>query len=284
MDTNKTIDLNNLKQDKSLTFLYKNIFGRIILKVITLPFVSAIVGKYMSSSLSKGRIEKFITQNNINMDEYEKADYKSFNEFFTRKIKAEKRPFPTDRSLFFSPCDGKLSAYKIKDNTVLPVKGSYYTINHLLCNSRLAKKYKEGYCLVFRLAVDDYHRYAFVDDRIQEKSVKIKGILHTVQPIALNKYPVFVQNSREYAMMHTENFGDIVQVEVGALMVGKIKNHISSGKIERCKEKGMFLFGGSTIILLCDKDAVEIDKTFFTNTENNKETIVKMGQVLGKKI
>lgn len=284
MDTNKTIDLNNLKQDKSLTFLYKNIFGRIILKVITLPFVSAIVGKYMSSSLSKGRIEKFITQNNINMDEYEKADYKSFNEFFTRKIKAEKRPFPTDRSLFFSPCDGKLSAYKIKDNTVLPVKGSYYTINHLLCNSRLAKKYREGYCLVFRLAVDDYHRYAFVDDGIQEKSVKIKGILHTVQPIALNKYPVFVQNSREYAMLHTENFGDIVQVEVGALMVGKIKNHISSGKIERCKEKGMFLFGGSTIILLCDKDAVEIDKTFFTNTENNKETIVKMGQVIGKKI
>ena len=70
---------------------------------------------------------------------------------------------------------------------------------------------------------------------------------------------------------------------VGALMVGKIKNHISSGKIERCKEKGMFLFGGSTIILLCDKNAVEIDETFFTNTNNNKETIVKMGQVIGKK-
>ena len=108
-------------------------------------------------------------------------------------------------------------------------------------------------------------------------------MLHTVQPIALNMYPVFVQNSREYAVMHTENFGDVVQVEVGALMVGKIKNHISSGKIERCKEKGMFLFGGSTIILLCDKNAVEIDETFFTNTNNNKETIVKMGQVIGKK-
>ena len=102
MDTNKTIDLNNLKQDKSLTFLYKNIFGRIILKVITLPFVSAIVGKYMSSSLSKGRIEKFITQNNINMDEYEKADYKSFNEFFTRKIKAQHTKFFSVSCAFFS--------------------------------------------------------------------------------------------------------------------------------------------------------------------------------------
>ena len=185
MDTNKTIDLNNLKQDKSLTFLYKNTFGRIILKVITLPFVSTVVGKYMSSSLSKGRIKKFITQNNINMAEYEKADYKSFNEFFTRKIKAEKRPFSTDRNLFFSPCDGKLSAYKINDDTVLPVKGSHYTISQLLSNEELAKQYKDGYCLVFRLAVDDYHRYAFIDDGIQEKSVKIKGILHTVQPIAL---------------------------------------------------------------------------------------------------
>lgn len=283
MDTNKTIDLDNLKQDKSLQFLYKNTLGRIILKVITLPFISSVVGKYMSSPLSKGRIKRFIAQNNINMSHYEETSYRCFNDFFTRKIKAENRPFPNDTSLFFSPCDGKLSAYKINHNTVLPVKGSHYTISQLLNNATLAEEYKDGYCLVFRLAVDDYHRYAFIDDGIQNQSVKIKGKLHTVQPIALNLYPVFVQNSREYAVMQTENFGNVVQVEVGALMVGKIKNHISSGKMERAKEKGMFLFGGSTIILLCNKDNVEINEKFFTNTENNKETIVKMGEVLGKK-
>ena len=284
MEVKRTIDLKTLPQDKSLKFLYKNSFGRIILKVITLPFVSSLVGAYMNSGLSKGRIDKFIRTNGINMEDYEKAEFKSFNEFFTRKIKAEKRPFPKEKSVLFSPCDGKLSAYKISKDTVLPVKGSSYTISQLLDNPDLAKEYEGGSCLVFRLAVDDYHRYCYIDDGTKTDNVKIKGKLHTVQPIALNMMPVFVQNSREYTVLHTENFGDVVQVEVGALCVGKIKNHHGSGKITAGQEKGMFLFGGSTIILLIHKDKAEIQQEFFKNTENSMETIVKMGEPIGRKI
>lgn len=284
MEVKRTIDLKTLPQDKSLKFLYKNSFGRIILKVITLPFVSSLVGAYMNSGLSKGRIDKFIMTNGINMEDYEKAEFKSFNEFFTRKIKAEKRPFPKEKSVLFSPCDGKLSAYKISKDTVLPVKGSSYTISQLLDNPDLAKEYEGGSCLVFRLAVDDYHRYCYIDDGTKTDNVKIKGKLHTVQPIALNMMPVFVQNSREYTVLHTENFGDVVQVEVGALCVGKIKNHHGSGKITAGQEKGMFLFGGSTIILLIHKDEAEIQQEFFKNTENSLETIVKMGEPIGRKI
>lgn len=284
MEVKRTIDLKTLPQDKSLKFLYKNSFGRIILKVITLPFVSSLVGAYMNSGLSKGRIDKFIMTNGINMEDYEKAEFKSFNEFFTRKIKAEKRPFPKEKSVLFSPCDGKLSAYKISKDTVLPVKGSSYTISQLLDNPDLAKEYEGGSCLVFRLAVDDYHRYCYIDDGTKTDNVKIKGKLHTVQPIALNMMPVFVQNSREYTVLHTENFGDVVQVEVGALCVGKIKNHHGSGKITAGQEKGMFLFGGSTIILLIHKDKAEIQQEFFKNTENSLETIVKMGEPIGRKM
>ena len=284
MEVKRTIDLKTLPQDKSLKFLYKNSFGRIILKVITLPFVSSLVGAYMNSGLSKGRIDKFIMTNGINMEDYEKAEFKSFNEFFTRKIKAEKRPFPKEKSVLFSPCDGKLSAYKISKDTVLPVKGSSYTISQLLDNPDLAKEYEGGSCLVFRLAVDDYHRYCYIDNGTKTDNVKIKGKLHTVQPIALNMMPVFVQNSREYTVLHTENFGDVVQIEVGALCVGKIKNHHGSGKITAGQEKGMFLFGGSTIILLIHKDKAEIQQEFFKNTENSMETIVKMGEPIGRKI
>lgn len=284
MEVKRTIDLKTLPQDKSLKFLYKNSFGRIILKVITLPFVSSLVGAYMNSGLSKGRIDKFIRTNGINMEDYEKAEFKSFNEFFTRKIKAEKRPFPKEKSVLFSPCDGKLSAYKISKDTVLPVKGSSYTISQLLDNPDLAKEYEGGSCLVFRLAVDDYHRYCYIDNGTKTDNVKIKGKLHTVQPIALNMMPVFVQNSREYTVLHTENFGDVVQIEVGALCVGKIKNHHGSGKITAGQEKGMFLFGGSTIILLIHKDEAEIQQEFFKNTENSLETIVKMGEPIGRKI
>ncbi|MDY4812829.1 MAG: phosphatidylserine decarboxylase [Ruminococcus sp.] len=283
MDTKKTIDLNNLKKDSTLKFLYENPFGRIILKGITLPFVSSIVGKYMSSSLSKRRIKKFISANGINMEEYEDRDFHSFNDFFTRKIKENRRPLPQDKEVLFSPCDGKLSAYKIDKDTVLPVKGSHYTISQLLNNNDLAEKYSDGYCLVFRLAVDDYHRYSYIDSGVKGENVKIKGKLHTVQPIALEKSPVFIQNSREYTVMHTENFGDVVQVEVGALMVGKIKNHQGKGKIIRGEEKGMFLFGGSTIILLLNSGEVRVEELFFENTKNHLETVVKLGESLGRK-
>lgn len=283
MDTKKTIDLNNLKKDSALKFLYENPFGRIILKGITLPFVSSIVGKYMSSSLSKRRIKKFISANGINMEEYEDRDFHSFNDFFTRKIKENRRPLPQDKEVLFSPCDGKLSAYKIDKDTVLPVKGSHYTISQLLNNNDLAEKYSDGYCLVFRLAVDDYHRYSYIDSGVKGENVKIKGKLHTVQPIALEKSPVFIQNSREYTVMHTENFGDVVQVEVGALMVGKIKNHQGKGKIIRGEEKGMFLFGGSTIILLLNYGEVRVEELFFENTKNHLETVVKLGESLGRK-
>ena len=283
MDTKKTIDLNNLKKDSALKFLYENPFGRIILKGITLPFVSSIVGKYMSSSLSKRRIEKFISANGINMEEYEDRDFRSFNDFFTRKIKGDRRPLPQDKEVLFSPCDGKLSAYKIDKDIVLPVKGSHYTISQLLNNNDLAEKYSDGYCLVFRLAVDDYHRYSYIDSGVKGENVKIKGKLHTVQPIALEKSPVFIQNSREYTVMHTENFGDVVQVEVGALMVGKIKNHQGKGRMIRGEEKGMFLFGGSTIILLLNSGEVQVEELFFENTKNHLETVVKLGEPLGRK-
>lgn len=282
MKKRKTIDLKNLKQDKSLRFFYKNSLGRILLKAITLPFVSSVVGAYMSSPLSKIRIKKFINSNGINMSEYEESKYNSFNDFFTRKIKADKRPLPQNEKILFSPCDGKLSAYKVTDDTVLPIKGSHYKISELLNNNELAKKYKDGYCLVFRLAVDDYHRYCYIDNGRKGNNIKIKGKLHTVQPIALNLFPVFIQNSREYTVLHTNNFGDVVQVEIGALMVGKIKNHHQKGKITRGAEKGMFLFGGSTIVLLINKDKAEIDNIFFENTENELETIVKMGESIGK--
>jgi phosphatidylserine decarboxylase len=217
------------------------------------------------------------------MSEYEEEQYKCFNDCFTRKIKEGKRPFPKDKSILPSPCDGKASVYRITGDTVLPVKGSYYTITDLLCDKELASAYNGGTCVVIRLAVDDYHRYSYIDNGTKEENTFIKGVLHTVQPIAFNMYPVFVRNSREYTVMHTENFGDVVQVEVGALMVGRIQNFHGAGKILRGEEKGMFLFGGSTIVLLFKEENVEINQELFENTEKGLETIVKLGEPVGKK-
>ena len=129
----------------------------------------------------------------------------------------------------------------------------------------------------------DYHRYFYIDDCEKENNNFIKGKLHTVQPYALEKRKVFSENCREYTIMHTKNFGVVTQIEVGAMMVGRIVNNHQSGTYKKGEEKGKFEFGGSTIVLLLEKDKVEFDEEFFINTKDDNETYVLCGECIGKK-
>lgn len=263
-----------------LHFLYNTAIGRFILKLLTARWLSRLCGAFLSSKISKPLIKSFVTKNKINLNDYKSDSFACFNDCFCREIKPELRPKDLEKSHLISPCDGLLSAYNISDDTVLPIKQSFYTISELLDGDELYKKYKDGICLVFRLCVDHYHRYCYVDNLKITKRQFIKGRLHTVRPIALERYPVFVQNCREYTVMETENFGTVTQIEVGAMLVGKIKNHHSEGEFSKGDEKGMFLYGGSTIVLLLEKDTVNINSDYFTQTEKNIETPVKMGEPL----
>ena len=137
--------------------------------------------------------------------------------------------------------------------------------------------------MIFRLEVTDYHRFHFIDDGMLDEYKHINGILHTVQPIACEKYPVYHRNAREYTIMHTKNFEDIIEVDVGALMVGKIVNH-DVHEFKRGDEKGFFKFGGSTIILFVKKNIIEIDNDILLNSTLGKETIVSCGEKIGIKI
>ena len=87
----KTKTYTENKTSKSLKFLYNTIIGRIILKIIITKPISKIYEKYMNSKYSKHKIEKFIKNNNINMNEYQEEEYNSFNDFFKRNIKKDKR-------------------------------------------------------------------------------------------------------------------------------------------------------------------------------------------------
>lgn len=274
--------MDNIKESSGiLKFLYNTVPGRAVLKVITSPTISKIGGAYMDSKLSTIHIKGFIKNNNIDMSQYEKAKYESFNEFFTRKILPEKRPVCKDEDALISPCDGRLSAYHIDSNSQFYIKKSRYSIQDLLQGSKAAVDYNGGICLILRLCVDDYHRYGNIDDGVILENKYIRGKLHTVRPIAVNRYPVFVQNSREYTIIKTKNFGKVAQIEVGALMIGKIKNHSKSGSVIKGTEKGMFLYGGSTIVLLFEKDTVSIPEKYFEETENDREVIVKYGSKIG---
>jgi len=261
-----------------LEFLYKTAAGRIILRPLVSRPVSVLSGKFMDSGVSKALIRSFVKRNGIRVEDYEVDDIRCFNDFFCRKIKDGLRPVSRDPVHLISPCDGLLSAYKISSDTVLNVKQSEFTVSGLLRDDALASSFNGGYALVFRLCVDHYHRYIYFDSGRQRANVKIKGIYHTVRPVALEQYPVFIQNTREYSVIDTDSFGTAVQMEVGAMLVGRIVNeNQSSCSVSRGEEKGHFEYGGSTIILLIKKDAARIDEEYL----NSSEVPVVMGQTIG---
>ncbi len=270
------------KESFFLRFLYHTFLGRIFLKLLTHKSISKFLGFILDTRFSYIFIKNFAKKNNIKLDDYYN-DYSSFNAFFSRKIHEELRPIINDKNILISPSDGYLSAYKIEDGLIIPIKQSQYSISSLLQNSKLSSLYKDGICLVIRLGVDNYHRYCYVDNGKKEKNIFIPGKLHTIRPIALEKYPVFIQNSREYTILNTKNFGKIVEIEVGALLVGKIKNYHEVYNFKKGEEKGKFLYGGSTIILLIQKDKVKIPDKYFIKTNNGEEIPVKMGEKIGEK-
>ena len=265
----------------SLTFLYKTIPGRVFLKILTTRGVSKLCGAFLDSKCSAFLIKRFVKKNSIILEEYQTDGIKTFNEFFRRKIKDGKRPFDMEATHLSSPCDGLLSVWQINEGTVIPVKQSQYTIERLLQNKELASEYDGGLCLVFRLCVDNYHRYAYADSGRKSANIFIPGVLHTVRPIALETLPVFTENCREYTIIESPSFGKIVQMEVGAMLVGRIVNLEGQGIVERGKEKGFFEYGGSTIILLIKKDRVKINEDIVSNSMNGIETPVRMGLHIG---
>ena len=109
----------------------------------------------------------------------------------------------------------------------------------------------------------------------------IDGALHTVNPVANDVYPIYKENTREYALLKTVNFGTVLMMEVGALMVGRIENVPLRGRVKRGKEKGNFAFGGSTIVLMTQKDRVLPDPDIFFNSEKGIETRVHLGEKIG---
>lgn len=264
-----------------LKFLYQTTLGRMALKILTRPEISKISGNFLDSKWSKCLIPYFMKKNHIVRSQFLEEEYTCFNDCFCRKIRPEKRPIDQREDVFIAPCDGLLSAYPIQNDFVVPVKASRYHISDLLRSRKLAQEFDGGICLVFRLCVNHYHRYCYPDSGYKSDNYFLPGVLHTVRPIALREVPVFTENSREYTILESEHFGKMIQMEVGAMMVGKIDNYHQKGRFEKGQEKGKFLYGGSTIIVLIQKDRVWLPDALFEASKKQKEINVYMGQKIG---
>ena len=271
-------------QDHLLEVIYGHALTRMLLRPFLSPAVSDICGKFLSTRLSRRIIPSFVKKNHIDLSIYEKQEFDSYNAFFTRKIKAEQRPINDQKNVLISPSDGKVTAYPITQKGRFWIKHTQYTAAQLLKDERLAEHYMGGWIYVIRLTVDDYHRYCYVADGRKSRQRKIRGVLHTVNPVANDYYPIYKMNSREYCILKTKELGTILLMEVGALMVGKINNHEEdSAQVKRGDEKGMFEFGGSTIVVMTEPGMTKPDKDIIQNTKVQAETLIKMGEPIGCK-
>lgn len=267
---------------KALSFLYGNPLGRIILKLfIAGKAYSRFNAKRNSTKKSAEKIAPFVEEYGIVMSDFENREYSSFSDFFTRRLADGKREFSCDKNDFISVADSKLLCYKITDDGKIPIKNSIYTASEIIAEP-LPEDFYGGYCLVFRLTVDDYHRYCFFDNGKIIRKKYIDGKLHTVSPISSKRYKVFSENCRSVSYIETESFGACYQIEIGALLVGKIINHPTE-TFSKGEEKGYFEMGGSTCVVMVKKDTITIDEDILKNSDNATETKVLIGERIGKK-
>lgn len=280
-DRNGHIIKENSLQDRFLEWMYGHRVGRMLLCPLISPVFSKIGGCFLDSRASIFLIKPFIRAAKIDMSAYEKKKYTSYNDFFTRKLAPGRRSTESRPRDLISPCDGRLSVFPVTEQCAATVKHTRYSVASLLRNRELAEEYVGGYLWVFRLCVDDYHRYIYVDHGAALSEHRISGVFHTVNPVANDCYPIYKENTREYIVFQSKNFGQIIQMEVGAMLVGKIENRNRKVQVLRGEEKGNFAFGGSTIILLTKKDMVCPDEDIRKNSAKGIETKVLLGEKVG---
>ena len=272
-----------------LKWTYSSPVGMKLLELIVKKkLFSKLYGSFCDSKMSKKKIPSFIKNFGIDISIFEKKleQFESFNDFFTRKLSKESRPIDSTLGSLISLGDGKLVAYdNINLNKLVQVKGYTYSLNKLIDDSNIVSKFSEGTCLILRLSPTDCHRFHFIDNGICDVSQKIKGDYYSVNPAALRVVTeLFCKNKREWSIFHTDNFGDVLCIEVGATCVGSIiQTYAPRKRVKKGDDKGYFKFGGSTIILFFEKGKVKIDKDIIEQTNKGYETSVVMGEKIGEK-
>jgi len=264
--------------EKWLVWLYYNPIGEATLWALAKRKLVSTIYAY-----SAKKIHPFIEDFDIDMSIAQEQEFKNFNDFFTRKLKDDARPINTSTKIVVSPADGKILAYADISNSDFIIKGFRFDVSSFLDNPDLTQKYHDGALIIIRLAPVDYHRFHFPVNGNVSPNKKIEGDYYSVNPFALRKKAeIFFLNKREYTILSNPLFGDVIMAEVGATMVGSIKQTFKGSSVNKGEEKGYFKFGGSTVVLLFEKSKIHIDEDLLINTSKGYETTVKMGERIGE--
>jgi len=251
------------------------------------------------------QITAFVTTYNINVAELLEPDlkaYKTFNQFFSRRLRPDARPPASsdDPSVIVSCADCRLTVWP---NWGLArkiwVKGRHFTLSSLVKDRKLSRSLgKHPSLAIFRLAPQDYHRFHSPVSGVLQGVKHIDGEYYTVNPQAINeRLDVLSGNVREIATYEaTVSAGDtkdtqkvpVGVVAVGALLVGSVGWDKKVGEsVSKGDGLGYFQYGGSTVIVVLPGSDVagmhvRWDDDLVKNSDGALETLVRAGERIGQ--
>lgn len=239
--------------------------------------LTALAGKAASSqggALTTAFIRWFVGRYGVNMAEAANPDitsYASFNDFFTRPLRAGARPLA--QAELICPVDGAISQFgAIEYDQIFQAKGHTYSTTALVGGDRaLAAQFDSGHFATLYLSPKDYHRIHMPCDGRLTRMIHVPGDLFSVNPATARGVPgLFARNERVVCVFESP-FGPFVLVLVGATIVGSmatvwhgVVNPPRPGKVREWRydegavslrqgeEMGRFLLG-STVVMLFPK-------------------------------
>jgi phosphatidylserine decarboxylase len=277
--------------EAALKFLYgegivSRLLGTPLMHLLSrLPCISALYGFWQKRSWSAKKIAPFIDKFDIDSSEFlEKVEnFASFNDFFIRQLKPEARPITPGADVAVIPADGRYLFYpNISQVDGFVIKGQKFNLATLLEDAALAEEYNQGTMVMARLCPSDYHRFHFPCDSVPTESRLINGWLFSVNPISIKRdIDVFTQNKRSLCELHSEKFGRVLYMEIGATNVGSIHQTYTPFLPQRKgSEKGYFSFGASALILLFPPHTLALAPDLL-RFPPHREIRCLMGQILG---
>ncbi|GAB3105030.1 phosphatidylserine decarboxylase [Aestuariicella hydrocarbonica] len=227
----------------------------------------------------------FVNRYDINMSEAVETDpcaYDTFNDFFTRALKAEARPICDEEKTFVCPADGAISQIgDIENGRIFQAKGQNYSLLELVGgDAQTAKPFEDGKFAVVYLSPRDYHRVHMPLAGTLKSMTHVPGDLFSVNDTTADNVPrLFARNERAVCMFDTEA-GPMAVILVGAMIVASIETvwagqvtpeprtirttHYDGSQTFRYQtgeEMGRFKLG-STAIVLFGKDAIDWSEDF----------------------
>lgn len=262
-----------------LKILYTQAF-KPLRPLILKPDFSDFAVQFVERRYTRKKIDGLMAAHGIQPGLFEGYPYENFRDFFLRRYKKEALPKSRPQEVI-SPSDGKVVTYPITEGLQVVVKGMTYTVRELLGGSDSANLFKGGQLFIIRLSIEDCHRFIYTENGLLSGQAfhKIPGILHTVSAYS-DREPVLKENERRYSILETRH-GLVAVMEAGALLVGRIRYHRVKAAV-RFAERGWFEPGGSTIVLLYQKDMVTPDPDIVRETAAGNEVKVRMGERIGQ--